>query len=234
MTGMLASVMNKEEALAVLKVGVDIIDLKQPSKGALGALEITEVAEIVRAIKGQTRISATIGDLPMEPERVFNAIKKMAKTQVDYIKIGIFPNGDRQATLHKLSELKSLKLSLIAVLFADALPNLDIIQVLKQVGFTGVMLDTLDKKQGSLVDIMSFQQIHAFVNEAQKQTLLSGLAGSLKKSDIQMLMTLKPDYLGFRGALCFQENRVSSLTYDAVVRVKAEIEQGGSRLKNVF
>ena len=234
MTGMLASVMNKEEALAVLKVGVDIIDLKQPSKGALGALEITEVAEIVRAIKGQTRISATIGDLPMEPERVFNAIKKMAKTQVDYIKIGIFPNGDRQATLHKLSELKSLKLSLIAVLFADALPNLDIIQVLKQVGFTGVMLDTLDKKQGSLVDIMPFQQIHAFVNEAQKQTLLSGLAGSLKKSDIQMLMTLKPDYLGFRGALCFQENRVSSLTYDAVVRVKAEIEQGGSRLKNAF
>ncbi|MCK5898678.1 MAG: (5-formylfuran-3-yl)methyl phosphate synthase [Methylococcales bacterium] len=223
MTGMLASVMNKEEALAVLKVGVDIIDLKQPSKGALGALEIEEIAEIVQMVQGRCLISATIGDLPMEPKLVFDAIKKMATTQVDYIKIGFFPKGNIQVTLNKLSELKPLNLSLIAVLFADVLPHLDIIQVLKQAGFTGVMLDTLDKKQGSLVDIMPFQKIHAFVNEVQQQNLLSGLAGSLKKSDIQTLMTLKPDYLGFRGALCHKQNRISALEHDAVLDIKAQI-----------
>ena len=38
MTGMLASVNSVAESLLVLSAGVDIIDLKQPALGALGAL----------------------------------------------------------------------------------------------------------------------------------------------------------------------------------------------------
>ncbi|MGZ8193906.1 MAG: (5-formylfuran-3-yl)methyl phosphate synthase, partial [Methylobacter sp.] len=38
MTGMLASVNSVAEALLVLGANVDIIDLKQPAFGALGAL----------------------------------------------------------------------------------------------------------------------------------------------------------------------------------------------------
>lgn len=223
MTGMLASVMNKSEALQVLKAGVDIIDLKQPSKGALGALEITEVTEIVSAIKGKTRVSATIGDLPMKSDLVVQAIQNMAATGVDYVKMGFFPEGNLAETLTEIKKLKRLNSLLIAVLFADALPDLKVINDLKSMGFTGVMLDTLDKKRGTLTDIMSYQQIGTFIIEAQKEGLLSGLAGSLKQRDIKPLMVLHPDYLGFRGALCFQENRVSTLEYDAVIRIKTEI-----------
>ncbi|MEY3882142.1 MAG: hypothetical protein RIQ94_2938 [Pseudomonadota bacterium] len=75
MTGMLASVNSLAEALLVLNAEVDIIDLKQPEQGALGALEVADVKKIVAEIAGRCPVSATIGDLPMQPELVFNAVK---------------------------------------------------------------------------------------------------------------------------------------------------------------
>ena len=91
MTGMLASVNSLEEALLVLSADVDIIDLKQPAFGALGALDIATVKQIVAEIDGRCPVSATIGDLPVQPDPIFNAVKAMAETEVDYIKIGFFP-----------------------------------------------------------------------------------------------------------------------------------------------
>ncbi|MGR9054210.1 MAG: (5-formylfuran-3-yl)methyl phosphate synthase, partial [Gammaproteobacteria bacterium] len=74
MTGMLASVADLDEALEVLSVGVDIIDLKRPAHGALGALDTDTVAAIVDRIQGRCPLSATIGDLPMEPNTVSRAV----------------------------------------------------------------------------------------------------------------------------------------------------------------
>ncbi|MGZ8249348.1 (5-formylfuran-3-yl)methyl phosphate synthase, partial [Methylomagnum sp.] len=47
MTGLLASVANLDEARLVAESGADIIDLKNPAAGALGALSVGEVARIV-------------------------------------------------------------------------------------------------------------------------------------------------------------------------------------------
>jgi len=43
MTGMLASVRNLEEAKLVYEGGADIIDLKEPNDGALGASPLHEI-----------------------------------------------------------------------------------------------------------------------------------------------------------------------------------------------
>ena len=123
MTGMLASVNCVAEALLVLEAGVDIIDLKQPALGALGALDIIVVQEIVTEVNQRCPVSATIGDLPMQPQVVFNAVKAMAETGVDYVKIGFFPGGDWQGTLDQLSLLSDQGYRLIAVLFADTQPD---------------------------------------------------------------------------------------------------------------
>jgi uncharacterized protein (UPF0264 family) len=222
MSKMLASVNCLAEALIVQQAQVDIIDLKQPSQGALGALELATVQQIVTAINKQTPMSATIGDLPLFPEVIFNAVKAMAETQVDYIKIGIFPDGDALATLTKLASLTP-KIKLIAVLFADSLPNLTLISQLKTAGFTGVMLDTMDKQKGALTELMAFSDIQQFVNLVQAQHLLCGLAGSLRLADVKTLLPLNADYLGFRGALCQQHNRVAELDSQAIVTLKQAI-----------
>ncbi|MDD5268904.1 MAG: (5-formylfuran-3-yl)methyl phosphate synthase [Methylococcales bacterium] len=224
MTGMLASVNSMEEALLALSAGVDIIDLKQPALGALGALDMATVKQVVAEVAGRCPISATIGDLPMQPDPVFNAVKAMAETGVDYIKIGFFPGDDWQGTLNKLSVLTGQSQALIAVLFADAQPDLNIIRLLKEAGFTGVMLDTRNKQNGSLTQLMAKMDIARFVTQAKAQQLLCGLAGSLRLEDIPGLMSYKADYLGFRGALCQGHNRVGELNEQSVFKIRHAIK----------
>lgn len=223
MTGMLASVNSLTEALLVLNAKVDIIDLKQPALGALGALNTDAVKQIVAGINGRCPVSATIGDLPMQPDPVFNAVKAMAETGVDYIKIGFFPGDDWQGTVMKLSALTEQNIALIAVLFADTQPDLAIMDILKDAGFTGVMLDTMNKQKGSLTELMAKMEIAQFVRQAKDRQLLCGLAGSLRVEDIPELMPYKADYLGFRGALCQQHNRVGQLNRQAVMQIKSTI-----------
>ena len=169
MTGLLASVSSIAEALLVLSADVDIIDLKQPALGALGALDIAAVKQIVTEIDGRCPVSATIGDLPVQPDPVFNAVKAMAQTGVDYIKIGFFPGGDWQRTVKKLSALTRQNHALIAVLFADTQADLTIMSLLKDAGFTGVMLDTMDKQKGSLTQLMAKIDIAQFVTQAKSR-----------------------------------------------------------------
>jgi uncharacterized protein (UPF0264 family) len=224
MTGMLASVNSIAEALLVLSAKVDIIDLKQPASGALGALDINLIKQIIAEIDERCPVSATIGDLPMQPDLVFNAVKTMAETGVDYIKIGFFPEGDWLETVNKLSVLSQQNIALIAVLFADNQPDLTIVDSLKDAGFTGVMLDTMDKKNGSLMQVMKKTEIGQFVRLAKSRQLLCGLAGSLKLQEIPVLMPYQPDYLGFRGALCLQHNRTAQLNKTSIMRIKQAIQ----------
>ena len=224
MTGMLASVNSVAEALLVLSADVDIIDLKQPALGTLGALDIATVKQIVAGVDGRCLVSATIGDLPMQPDPVFNAVKAMAETGVDYIKIGFFPGDDWHGTIKKLSALTEQNHALIAVLFADAQPDLGIISLLKEAGFAGVMLDTMDKQKGSLTQLMANMEIAQFISQVKARQLVCGLAGSLRLEDIPELMPYQADYLGFRGALCQQHNRAGQLNKQAVIKIKRAIK----------
>lgn len=212
MSGMLASVNSLPEALLALAAQVDIIDLKQPLQGALGALAVADVRLIVAAIAGRCPVSATIGDLPLLPDSVGAAVQAMAATGVDFVKIGFFPEGDCEGTVRQLNALGlAQKHRLIAVLFADKQPDWGIIPLLKEQGFTGVMLDTMDKGKGSLTAIMTQTEVGEFVGQAQQAGLLCGLAGSLRLEDIALLAPLQADYLGFRGALCVQQQRTAQL-----------------------
>jgi uncharacterized protein (UPF0264 family) len=222
MSKMLASVSSVTEALLALNAGVDIIDLKQPARGALGSLTTDVVRQIVSEIGGQCPISATVGDLPMQPDIVFNAVKAMAATGVNYVKIGFFPNGDSGAVIEKLAEL-TVRYALIAVLFADTQPDFSIIPALKRVRFKGVMLDTMDKQRGSLLEVMTLSEIAEFISLAKQQSVLCGLAGSLKIADIATLLPLQADYLGFRGALCEQQQRTGQLNPIAIAQIKQTI-----------
>ena len=223
MTGILASINSLEEAIIALENKVDIIDLKQPTQGALGALETETISQIVAYINHKCPISATIGDLPMQADSILDAVTKIAGTQVDFIKIGFFPDDAWEATINKLAALPQQGLKLIAVLFADQQPDYQIIKELKAADFTGVMLDTMDKNHSSLTQVMSEQVIREFVDEAKHQHMLCGLAGSLRKEDISKLLPLQPDYLGFRGAICHQHNRTSKLDKQALQSIHSAI-----------
>src|SRR5205814_6984614 len=69
-------------------------------------------------------------------------------------------------------------------------------------GLAGIMLDTADKRAGGLRRHLTDDQLAGFVRRARERGLIVGLAGSLGLADIAPLERLRPDYLGFRGALC--------------------------------
>jgi (5-formylfuran-3-yl)methyl phosphate synthase len=224
MTAMLASVTTIDEAGIALRGGADLIDLKDPTSGALGRLETQVIRSIVKSIGGKRPVSATIGDQPMQPGVIVGLVEEIAATGIDYVKIGLVADESGLSVIRALASL-TRQFRLIAVFFADQ--NIDAIQfnALQGGGFTGVMLDTFDKGKGSLRSVASTAQIARFVNETQARNLLCGLAGSLKQNDIAPLVALQPDYLGFRGALCFGRNRIAAIDENLVDAVKNAILQ---------
>ncbi len=216
MTHLLASVRDAEEARIALKASIGLLDLKNPENGALGAVDIEIVRECVPLTKGICPISATIGDLPLNPAMALEKIAALAKCGVDYIKVGMF-NPEYLTTYPAACKNCADKTALVAVLFADRFPVFEgPVRLLARAGFTGVMLDTADKKSGTLCDCVSIEQLQAFVEQTRQLSLLCGLAGSLRQEDISKLTALKPDYLGFRTALCKNEQRNGKLSLTAL------------------
>lgn len=210
MTSFLASVANIHETEIALANDVDIIDLKDPRNGALGAVDISVLKQAVLYIAGRRRISTTIGDLPVQPQVVHRAVSERFEAGTDYVKIGLFPGGDLTRTLLALNREINAGHAIVAVLFADLDPQLSLLPMLADSGFAGVMLDTATKQSGGLSDHVSLVFLSDFVRRSRGLGLFCGLAGSLRQEDVPRLLPLNPDYLGFRGALC-REGRTSKI-----------------------
>ena len=225
MTMMLASVRSLDEALMALDGGADLIDLKEPSRGALGALDHAAVRICVRAIGGRRPVSATIGDLPsMDPQSMVAAVERMADTGVDYIKIGFFADAHAFDCVKALERLAN-RARLVAVLFADEAYDLCLVDALADGGIAGTMLDTVHKTGKSLRDWRNESELADFIVRARKSQLLTGLAGSLRKEDVAPLLPLGPDYLGFRGTLCRNGQRGQHLDPTAFAAIRTAVPQ---------
>lgn len=211
MSRILASVTNVEEAMVAVECGADIIDLKNPALGALGALPLATIRAIVAAVGRRRPVSATVGDLPMQPGRIVDAVNETAATGVDIVKVGFFGREGHADCLAALQPATSSGVRIVAVLFADTEPDLGLIPRLAKAGFHGVMLDTAIKNGQRLGHHLSDAALQDFVDQAQALDLLTGLAGSLSIEDLPRLHSLGADYLGFRGALCSQADRNAGL-----------------------
>jgi len=228
----LASVTSADEAETALHAGADVIDAKDPSSGALGALDAEVVREIVERIAGRAPVSATVGDLPADPAKLVAAARSMASTGVDLVKVGFFGDADPRLAIAALGEADLGRARLVAVLMADRGPDFALLPHLARHGFTGAMLDTADKANGRLTTVLAADRVAAFVTAAHAANLFAGLAGSLRKTDIAGLARLRPDVLGFRGALC-AEGRATALDPTRVAAVRAALDTDPLREKSV-
>ena len=224
MTALLASVSDAREARLAMRGGADIIDLKDPAKGALGAVSAETQRSVVRLVDGQRPVSATIGDLPMAAPVIAAAIEATAANGVDLVKVGLFERYPGPDILNALAAAGQAGIHLIAVLFADQYSPLHLLEPLRRAACAGVMLDTADKTGGSLTAHLERDALAAFVQTGKRLGLLTGLAGSLRAADIRPLVQLGPDYLGFRGALCAGDTRTSGLSEAAVADIRAQLD----------
>lgn len=221
----LASVQSLEEAQSLNECLPDILDMKQPAQGALGALPLNVVKDVVKWVSGRCLTSATVGDLPMQIQLIEPAIVKMAGTGVDYVKVGLFGGDEQTECLQELTPaIKQLNTPVIAVMFADRHYENDVIKQVLQAGFSGVMIDTAEKNGRSLLDLWSMSALADFVNVVKDAQQLCGLAGALRIDDIATLRTLQPDYLGFRSALCPDRKRNGTLSVTLAKTIASALE----------
>jgi dihydroneopterin aldolase len=228
MTLMLASVTGPAEAEVALEAGADIIDLKDPSAGALGALPGEIVRNTVARIAARRQTSAVTGDLPMLPDTVRAAAEAMAECGVDYVKVGIFPSEHAREVIAALEETAG-RTNVVAVLFADLTPDFALIDACADAGFAGAMLDTARKGGGRLIEHLDLLSLERFIARCHARGLLAGLAGSLEAPDVPRLLPLAPDLLGFRSALCRAGDRKDELDPQTIAVIRGLIPAQFSR-----
>jgi len=222
LTQLLISVTTIEEAQVALENGADIIDLKEPSIGALGALPIDTIQAIVAYVKNTDSklTSATIGDLPMEPVLLLAHVTQLAATGVDIIKIGFFQTDNYQPCLDILKSLVQAGVRLIAVFFAEITYPQGLIAAIKHAGFVGIMLDTSKKNGLTLLDYYSKEQRVIFAKRILEHGLQLGLAGSLRLKHVPLIKELSPNYIGFRGGVCDDNQRGRALDIEKVIAAR--------------
>jgi (5-formylfuran-3-yl)methyl phosphate synthase len=226
MTLLLASVRDAAEAEIALANGVDIIDLKDPAHGALGALPLDTIRAVRTAVAGRRPVSAVTGDLPMEPDAVRTAVEDMAGAGVDYVKVGLFADPRREACVRALATLKG-RCKIVGVMFADQGPDVALLSLMAECGFAGAMLDTARKGVGRLLDHADMPFLYDFAVRCRSHGMMSGFAGSLEPPDIPRLLMLAPDVLGFRRALCARHDRKGRIDPECVRLIRDLIPLDG-------
>lgn len=226
MTQLLISVTSVEEAQLALESGADIIDLKDPHSGALGALPLPQIQSIVNHILNSPNskpISVTIGDLPMQPDLILEQVSLLANAKVDFIKIGFFEAVDYQACLARLKALAE-STSLVAVLFAEYVYPPTLVEDIKHAGFKGIMLDTAHKNGQTILYYHNRKYCVELARKVMDLGMTFGLAGSLRLKDIGELAQVKPTYMGFRSGACKQYSRKEDLDFEKVKALKNALE----------
>lgn len=206
MTQLLVSVRSVDEALLVAAGGADFIDLKEPGQGALGGLPQATIRAIVQALRGSgcaLPISATIGDVPMhEQDEILARVEAVGECGVDIVKVGIARSPAAAAVLRALAACGR---PLVPVFIADQGLDERAVALALTLGFEAVMLDTADKRAGSLFDALPAQAIERFLAMAREAGVKVGIAGALRRHHAPAIAALAPDFAGFRSAVCVGE-----------------------------
>lgn len=200
---LLVSVRSVDEALLVAAGGADFIDLKEPGQGALGGLPVATIRAIVAALRAKRvglPVSATIGDVPMSAlDEIGARVEAVGACGVDYVKVGIEPGPGATAVLEWLAACGR---PIVPVFIADRGVDAALVDRATRLRFPALMLDTADKRAGSLFDRVPGEALQNFVATTRAAHLLAGLAGALRSDDAAHLAALAPDFAGFRSAVC--------------------------------
>ncbi|MEI2737018.1 MAG: (5-formylfuran-3-yl)methyl phosphate synthase [Rhodoblastus sp.] len=225
MTAFLASVVSPAEALVALDCGADIVDCTDPGRGALGAPSQETVAAIVQAVAGARPVSAAAGGLDLCGPKLVAAVSALREAGADIVKVGLADEADARAKIAALAPLAQ-DVQLVAVMLADRAPPLGMIAELAAAGFSGAMLDTVDKTRGRFLETLDAADAADFIEKCRAVGLSAGVSGSLEAPDVPRLVALDADFLGFRSALCGGADRGGGIDRGAVATIRALIDAG--------
>jgi uncharacterized protein (UPF0264 family) len=209
---LLVSPINLEEAKAAYNGGADIIDVKNPKEGSLGA-NFPWVIRSVKEAMGKTPVSATIGDMNYKPGTASLAALGAAVSGADYVKVGLYDVQTTEQAIdmveHVVKSVKDYDPSKKVVIsgYADykrinSIPLRELPPICADYGADVVMMDTGIKDGRSTFEFMTNEELSQFVESAHDLGLISAIAGNIKFEDIEAINQIGPDVIGIRGCVC--------------------------------
>lgn len=206
MTKLLVSVRSAVEALAALEGGADLIDVKEPLRGPLGAADAKTITGVTRAVAGRAPVSAALGELLELPAGSLGD----SLAGVAYAKLGLAGCqrvADWPRRWAKALERFPSHVAPVAVIYADddlasSPTGGEILHQARQLGCRAVLVDTFDKSHGGLLNHWKLADVADFIDDVRSAGLLAVLAGSLSLATIPRLLPMQPDYVAVRGAAC--------------------------------
>jgi uncharacterized protein (UPF0264 family) len=229
----LISAQNIQEVESILKEPPDIIDLKNPHEGSLGAPNISLVKKVhkkIEPVSQNIEYSVAIGDFPYLPGTASMAAFGLSHIPINYLKIGLLGPSNLDEAIHLSSEVVSSvrlvnpKIKVVLVGYADhrkinqSVDPLTIPEIAYKSNADVAMVDTKIKDGTSLFSHLTLVQIHKFVSLCKDMNLKSALAGSLQFTDLENIKKIKPDIIGVRSMVCEKFDRMHGSIQTHLIR----------------
>lgn len=242
---LLVSVRDVDEARAALAGGVDIIDIKEPQRGALGMANPAVISEIRASVAGRVPVSAALGELSEWTSGIGVSLMvdglSTALSTLSFVKLGLAGCGaqrdwvDRWRNLRESIEAATgSALPWVAVAYADArraeAPAIvDVIDAAIATGCRGVLIDTFDKQSGSLLDCCATDDLLQFATAVRSEGLFLAFAGRLSAAQIDRPELRSADVIGVRSAACTDGDRQQKVSSRLVSDLRSRLRRVDGR-----
>jgi uncharacterized protein (UPF0264 family) len=229
--GLLVSVRSAEEAAAALDGGADLIDVKEPARGALGRADDEVIAAVVAAVAGRRPVSAALGELA-------DGARPYLGTGLTFVKWGLA--GCRRAPSWR-ERIRATTSEVVLVAYADwqcaQAPPLEEVVALAEERPGGVLLiDTHCKTaprpgapRPTLLDWLGADEVKAVCRHCRARGVRVALAGSIGEDEIVRLAAARPDWFAARGAVCDGGERDAAVCREKVRRLADVIRRTSAK-----
>jgi (5-formylfuran-3-yl)methyl phosphate synthase len=227
---LLVSVVSAEEARRALTGGADIIDVKDPREGALGAPSPRVLSEVVQAVGTAAPVSVALGDMPNLPHTAALAARGAALGGAGYVKVGlrgVRELGEAVALMRAVADAVGSETSVIAAAYADAdalhppaLAPADLPALVERTGIAGALVDTCVKDGRGLYGWLAEPELTDLIARTRAAGASFAVAGQLTRRD---LCRVAADIVGVRSAVCRGGDRTAELDAELVAAAVAEL-----------
>ena len=229
---LLVSVRNRDELAAAMAGGVDIVDLKEPRRGALAPADVelwSHAASLWWELRPSSLLSAALGEQA-------DAIRVAGRLPPAFAFAKVGPSGCSSADA--ISDLWAVvrqrlddRIELVAVAYADfqaagSHPPEAIFRLAAEAGFSRCLIDTYVKDGRSTLDHLGMDGLVSLAKVARKAGLWWTLAGSIRVDCVSLLRqhAVLPDCFGVRGDVC-RRGRAGTLSGERLTVWKESLLQ---------
>jgi uncharacterized protein (UPF0264 family) len=233
---LLVSVRGAEEAMSALAGGADLLDVKEPLRGPLGAADeetLRTVAAAVKSLSQPPTLTAALG----EALEMGGATVQAVPEGYSFCKLGMswlrhrvnWEDRWRKARL-VFEDRAERNLEWVAVAYADDVaagspPIFQILSAGRRAHCRGLLIDTFDKSAGRLIDFLSPGCLEEIACEAHEAGMFLAVAGRLRVEDLKQLREHSVEVVGVRSAACAGELRGGQVTREQTERCRAALER---------